>query len=101
LILHLFILMLQLTVPISADAAFKSPAEVQIIQQTAFGSSTGWIQTRQYSQDPVAKVASFFQTVVARISSSHISVVFSDFPTEKTPAYQQHLIYTLLTSSDL
>lgn len=101
LILHLFILILKLTVPFSADAAFKSPAEARIIQQTEFGFNTGWIQTRQYSQDPVVKIAWFYQTTVARVSSSHISVVLNDFPTEKTSPYQQHLIYTLQTSSDL
>jgi hypothetical protein len=101
LILHLFILILQLTVPFSADAACKSPAEVRIIEQTEFAFSTGWIQTKQYSQDPVVKISSFNNTTVARVSSSHSSVVFNDLPTEKTPTYQQHLIYTLQTSSDL
>jgi hypothetical protein len=101
LILHLSILMLKLSVPSSDDAAFKPRAEVQIIQQTAFGFNTSWIQTRQFNQDPVVKIGSFYQTAVARVSSSLISVMFNDFPTEKTPAYQQHLICTLLTSSDL
>lgn len=93
--------MLQLTVPFSADTAFKSPAEARIIQQTAFGFSTGWIQTSQYSQDPIVKIATFYQAVVARAFSSHISIVLNDFPAEKTSPYQQHLIYTLQTSSDL
>jgi hypothetical protein len=93
--------MLQLTLPFSADAASKSPVEAQIIPQTTFGFSTGWIQTSRYSQDPVVKIGTFYQTAVARVSGSHILVVFNDFPTEKTSAYQQHLIYTLQTSSDL
>jgi hypothetical protein len=101
LILHLSIIMLRLTIPFSADVTPKSTAEVQIIQQSAFGFNAGWIQTKQYSQDPVVKIGSFHQTTIATVSSSHIYVVFNDFPTEKTPAYQQHLIYTLLTSSDL
>jgi hypothetical protein len=93
--------MLQLTVPVSADAASKSSPDIPIIQQTTYDFNTGWIQTRQYSQGPVVKIVSFYNTTVAQVSSSHISVVFNDFPTEKTPAYQQYLIYTLLTSSDL
>jgi phage-related protein len=93
--------MLEIVVPVSDDMAARQHAEVQIIQQITYSFNPGWIKTKQHNEDTVVKIIPFYRTAVAPVSSSHRSVVLTDFPSEKTPIYQKHLLYTLLTSSDL
>ncbi len=102
LLMHLHILISQQSaIPLYAEPASNSSGEGQITQQIDFNLNTGWLQTKQYSQDLVVNIGVFYQSVFIKFSCPYISIRFNDFPITNPPEYQQRLIYTLINSSDL
>lgn len=100
-ILHLSLLLFEISIPVYDDSSIKPISQTQIVQQTVFGLFTNWIKTRENSPDSFVKTVSLNKISGNQVHESHISVLLTDFPTEKTPVYQKHLLYTLFTSSEL
>ncbi len=101
LLVLLSILVLETTIQTGNNPIPKSPTEAQITQSNIFTFNPNWIKTKQSDQDPVVKISSPNRITVSPVCESHISLLLTDFPSEKTPVYQKHLLYTLQTSSDL
>ncbi|MBI5021011.1 MAG: hypothetical protein HZB59_06210 [Ignavibacteriales bacterium] len=100
-LLHLSLLLLEISIPVCNDSPIKPISQTQIVQQTVFGIFANWIKTRENSPDSFVKTVSFNKISGDQFHKSHISVLLTDFPTEKTPVYQKHLLYTLFTASEL
>jgi hypothetical protein len=100
-LLHLSLLLLEISLPVCNDSPIKPISQTQIVQQTVFSLFTNWIKTRENSPDSFVKTVSLNKISGNQVHESHISVLLTDFPAEKTPVYQKHLLYTLFTSSEL
>ena len=73
--------------------------ESQIFQSTGIVLSPNWTDARHGDQKPVIKTS--FKFTVVPVGTSHVDITRTDSPPEKTPIYRKHLLYTLITSSDL
>jgi hypothetical protein len=73
--------------------------ESQIFQSTGIILSPNWTDAKHGDQKPVIKTS--YKFTVVPVGTSHVNITRTDSPPEKTPIYHQHLVYTLITSSEL